>query len=249
MNDQKPIRSPDQHRLIGEETPRWFILSFVIMGLAITVSAVWLWGYSKQPSPATPVFVAEVPQQAPAPEVATNANQLPVSTPKEPIQHLAGGSSESIDGDASLDVRPSPVGLPATEQASAKPLPPNPGNCPESATIAFKRNSASLGSDSEKRLEKIVVWLKAHPTGSISVEGHADSKGTDQHNLLLSYRRAQSVVSLLKTHGIDEGRLMIRAAGSHNPIKGLPANGQENRRTTVQIVDAPECQTTQSQMP
>jgi outer membrane protein OmpA-like peptidoglycan-associated protein len=202
--------------------------------------------------------VAETSKQPPGPIIETKPSESPNTTPKQNARNLEETEPAKVDTDeqsksidtatpnsSQLDTQQPPLSTSAGEQAdSIKHPSPQLSNCPEGVTISFKHNSASPDPDTGKTLEKIVDWLNAHPTGSVSVEGHADSKGTDQHNLLLSYRRAQSVVALFKARAIAEERLILRAAGSHNPIKGLPADGGENRRTTVHIIDPPECQPT-----
>ncbi|MBK9135770.1 MAG: OmpA family protein [Betaproteobacteria bacterium] len=84
-------------------------------------------------------------------------------------------------------------------------------------------------------LAAVAEPLRAHAEAKVVVQGYADAAGTDQYNLLLSYRRAKAVATRLGEGGIAAQRIAIRAAGSHEPIAGLPPAAEQNRRATVQV--------------
>jgi outer membrane protein OmpA-like peptidoglycan-associated protein len=65
--------------------------------------------------------------------------------------------------------------------------------------------------------------------------------GTEQDNLLLSYRRAKAVAAYLVSAGTEPQRIVIRAAGSHEPIAGLTPEDELNRRVTLQLAGLPGC--------
>ena len=85
-------------------------------------------------------------------------------------------------------------------------------------------------------LNQLRTYLREHPQAKLSIEGHADSTGAENYNLLLSYRRAKAVGSLLARAGMPEQRMLIRAAGDRGNIEGLPGESGENRRVVVQVI-------------
>ena len=108
-------------------------------------------------------------------------------------------------------------------------------------SIPFSRNSArpriaGLAGD----IAPLLDWLAAHEGGVVSVEGHADSSGTERHNVLLSYARAQAVRALLASGGAREGQLAVRAAGTL-PATNAPASAESNRQVILRIEGVEPC--------
>lgn len=102
--------------------------------------------------------------------------------------------------------------------------------------ISFDYDSATIRPGSDPVLAKLFDGLRADPSGSITIEGHTSSEGTDAYNLRLSERRAQAVVEDLAQRGIARGRLHATGIGEKRPI----ANNNDdsgrslNRRVEVQ---------------
>jgi outer membrane protein OmpA-like peptidoglycan-associated protein len=81
--------------------------------------------------------------------------------------------------------------------------------------------------------------MQAHPDARLIVEGYADATGPEEYNLVLSYRRAVAVASLLVEAEIEEARIATRAYGEETgPTLG---DGQQRRRVTVRIEGLDEC--------
>ncbi len=74
---------------------------------------------------------------------------------------------------------------------------------------------------------------------TIRVEGHTDDRGSDEHNMDLSRRRAQSVVRWLTEHGLGAQRLEAWGCGETVPVEsnGTSVGRQTNRRVEFHIVD------------
>ncbi len=72
----------------------------------------------------------------------------------------------------------------------------------------------------------------------VEIGGHTDSTGTDQHNLILSEKRALSVVNYLINKGIAPERLTYKGYGNTSPIgDNVTYEGRKiNRRTEVKVV-------------
>ena len=81
----------------------------------------------------------------------------------------------------------------------------------------------------------------------ISIEGHTDDRGTEEHNLDLSNRRAHSVMTWLVEQGVEPDRLEARGFGEGRPL--IPEENRRaravNRRVEFHILDPapPERQT------
>lgn len=90
--------------------------------------------------------------------------------------------------------------------------------------------------------EELLGYMNRHPQAKLSVEGHADAVGSEKYNLLLSYRRAKAVVSLLRRSGVTEERMALSAAGKYALLEGLPGDSGENRRVALRVKGSESCQ-------
>lgn len=98
--------------------------------------------------------------------------------------------------------------------------------------ILFDVNSAKIKGESYKTLKDISQLLQEDPQLRLSIEGHTDSDGTDEHNMTLSQDRANSVRDyLVSTYKIDAGRLESKGWGESKPIDSNDtAEGKANNR-------------------
>lgn len=81
-------------------------------------------------------------------------------------------------------------------------------------------------------IEKNAAWLMAHPDKKISIEGHADKRGTNEYNLVLAEKRAQAVQESLIQRGVPSSRILVESYGEERPFCGMDNETcfQENRR-------------------
>jgi outer membrane protein OmpA-like peptidoglycan-associated protein len=98
--------------------------------------------------------------------------------------------------------------------------------------LATKRK---LRSDAGPALNQILEALQANEARAVMIEGHTDSDGSDDANLDLSQRRAQSVVDWLVERGVGAGRLTPMGRGETKPIADneTSAGKAANRRVEV----------------
>ncbi len=82
-------------------------------------------------------------------------------------------------------------------------------------------------------IARIAQLLLEEPQVKLQVEGHTDALGSDEYNLMLSQRRAQSVAASLVQHGVTPARLVVLGKGEGEPLTAN-ANSPQNRR--VQFV-------------
>lgn len=103
--------------------------------------------------------------------------------------------------------------------------------------IFFDTGKATLRSESNAELERLVKLLKDVPSLKIELSGHTDNTGSATLNQKLSQERAQAVVNYLVSQGIDKSRLTAKGYGDTKPIaSNSTAEGrQQNRRTEFEI--------------
>ncbi len=107
----------------------------------------------------------------------------------------------------------------------------------ENSGVNFAFNSAELTATSKQNLEKIAEVFLEFPDTDLMIEGHTDSTGSEDYNMKLSERRAQSVFDFLKSQGIASSRMSLTAFGETAPrYDNNTKEGQaKNRRVEIGI--------------
>ncbi len=116
------------------------------------------------------------------------------------------------------------------------PAPAGPGRA--SLLITFAVDSAELTPRGRAALDVVARALQSPQLAqkSFLVEGHADPRGGEAHNLRLSGARAASVATyLVATHKIDAGRLEPVGRGSSRLLNTREPTAAENRRVTLVV--------------
>ena len=83
--------------------------------------------------------------------------------------------------------------------------------------IYFDFDKSDLKPEAQEVLKRKAEWLRNNPGESIIVEGHCDERGTNNYNLALGDRRAQSAQNFLIDLGIAESRLTRISYGEEHP--------------------------------
>jgi len=83
--------------------------------------------------------------------------------------------------------------------------------------VFFDLDSSQLRPDARDTLTKQSSWLKQYTNYAITVEGHADERGTREYNLALGARRAQTISSFLASQGLPGTRLKTISYGKERP--------------------------------
>lgn len=109
--------------------------------------------------------------------------------------------------------------------------------------VTFEFNQYDLTPETQEKLTRAVSCLKqAPPALQVVVEGHCDERGTQEYNLALGERRAQSVYRYFQSQGIEESRLILRSKGENEPLcnEATEACYSQNRRVQfIQQLGAP----------
>jgi peptidoglycan-associated lipoprotein len=98
--------------------------------------------------------------------------------------------------------------------------------------IFFEFDSAVLLAEAQTILRKKAEWLINNPEATATIEGHCDERGTNEYNLALGERRAESAKTFLTDLGVKGSQLSCISYGEERPVD--PAHNEEawakNRR-------------------
>jgi peptidoglycan-associated lipoprotein len=84
--------------------------------------------------------------------------------------------------------------------------------------VHFQVDSSSLTVEAQNILRNQARWLNQYPQYTITIQGHADERGTREYNLALGARRAISVRSYLATQGVNASRIRTISYGKERPV-------------------------------
>ena len=101
--------------------------------------------------------------------------------------------------------------------------------------IHFDTDSAKLRGDSMPALNAVLGLINNHSGSRWIIAGHTDNQGSENKNQPLSERRAASVITWLKTHGVEQDRLAPQGFGATRPVAdNASASGRAlNRRVEI----------------
>ncbi|MEO6328691.1 MAG: OmpA family protein [Ginsengibacter sp.] len=83
--------------------------------------------------------------------------------------------------------------------------------------ILFAFSSFDLGEAAKTNLNSLVAVLNKYPNTNIEVQGHTDPRGTEEYNMGLSERRANTVAGYLRSQGITATRITTKGYGESAP--------------------------------
>ena len=104
--------------------------------------------------------------------------------------------------------------------------------------IFFATNKSSLTTASRATLRKQSTYLRKNKNLNVTIEGHADERGTREYNLALGERRANAAKDYLMTYGISGKRISVISYGKEKPVNpaSTPLAWSQNRRSvTVKV--------------
>jgi len=106
--------------------------------------------------------------------------------------------------------------------------------------VLFDTAQATFRAGADAPLDRLAAALKEQPDRKVLIEGHTDDVGTDQNNMLLSERRAQSVQTGLIQRGVDRSQITAVGKGENFPIasNASAAGRQSNRRVEMIFTDS-----------
>ena len=101
--------------------------------------------------------------------------------------------------------------------------------------IFFDVDSSQIRADAQTTLSKQAQWLNQYGNYKITVEGHADERGTREYNIALGARRAAATRDFLVGRGVAANRLRTISYGKEKPVALCDDNScqTQNRRAVT----------------
>lgn len=147
---------------------------------------------------------------------------------------------------APADLPPEPGPAVSTEQGGSNASAPIPGSQADfvaqmmgADTIYFDLDRYNIDSADAAALAQQAQWLGRYPNKRVTLEGHADERGTRDYNLALGERRANAAKNFLVGQGIDASRLSTVSYGKERPVAlgSDEASWAKNRRAVTVTID------------
>ncbi len=84
--------------------------------------------------------------------------------------------------------------------------------------VFFETDSTDLTAEARTILNRQATWLALYPRINVTVQGHADERGTREYNIALGARRASAVQVYLASRGVAPGRMQTISFGKERPV-------------------------------
>lgn len=106
--------------------------------------------------------------------------------------------------------------------------------------VLFDTGQATLKPGADLAVGRLATYLSSNPQTKVLIEGHTDSRGSDDYNIGLSDRRARTVATALQSRGISSDQIQTLGRGKAYPVASNDtAEGrQQNRRVEIVFSDA-----------
>lgn len=105
--------------------------------------------------------------------------------------------------------------------------------------VFFDFDQFSVRQDQRAVLDRQAAWLKKYPEVTVTVEGHADERGTREYNIALGNRRATAAKNYLVALGINPNRVQTISYGKERPaVAGSNEQAWSQNRRAVTVVTA-----------
>ncbi|MGM0423086.1 MAG: peptidoglycan-associated lipoprotein Pal [Pseudomonadota bacterium] len=146
----------------------------------------------------------------------------------------------TTESDMTVSQRDDVTGM---EDYDQEPQGPQPGTQQDLVVnvgdrVFYGYDQHTLTSEARETVERQAAWLKKHPNLRVTIEGHADERGTREYNLALGERRAQAVRNHLTALGIDESRVNTISYGKERPaVTGSNSSAWAQNRRAVTVIE------------
>jgi outer membrane protein OmpA-like peptidoglycan-associated protein len=106
--------------------------------------------------------------------------------------------------------------------------------------VLFDTGQATLKPGANLAMNRLSTYLSSNPQTKIIIEGHTDSRGSEEYNEVLSERRARAVATELESRGISSDQIQTLGRGKAYPVASndTPEGRQQNRRVEIVFSDA-----------
>lgn len=105
--------------------------------------------------------------------------------------------------------------------------------------VFFAYDSSVVDSEGQAVLQNQAEWLKDNSGVNITLEGHADERGTREYNIALGERRAEAAKNYLVSQGIPASRISTISYGKERPavVGNDESSWSQNRRAVTVIAN------------
>ena len=103
-------------------------------------------------------------------------------------------------------------------------------------TISFKSGTAKIDDQGKKVLNRIYELLKHRADSRLTIIGHTDASGNEEHNRKLSILRAEAVRDYLKNKGLNTTEYTIQGRGSTQPVADNATRQGRMKNRRVEII-------------
>ena len=112
---------------------------------------------------------------------------------------------------------------PDSELSMGRGAPATPGSARDFSVnvgdiVYFSTDSVDLSPEAAQTLANQAKWLQQYSQYTITIEGHADERGTREYNIALGAKRAQATRNFLAQHGINAARIRTVSYGKERPV-------------------------------
>ncbi|CAN0461220.1 unnamed protein product [Phaeothamnion confervicola] len=162
-----------------------------------------------------------------------------VESSTQPVADVAPPvAAVDSDGDGVIDPNDKCPGTPPGVRVNADGCPEVGATLMSMQGVNFDTDSAKLKAESTTVLDQAVELLSQQAV-AVRIEGHADSRGSDDYNQSLSEKRAKSVMDYLVSKGVDAARLSSAGYGESKPVvdNDSAANMAKNRRVDLVVTN------------
>lgn len=111
----------------------------------------------------------------------------------------------------------------------------NPESLLSKRVIYFDYDAATIRSEFREILSLHARYLSENPSARMTLEGHADERGSREYNLALGEKRGYSIANLLRAQGAAEGQISVVSYGEERPeaLCGDESCWSKNRRGVI----------------
>jgi peptidoglycan-associated lipoprotein len=103
--------------------------------------------------------------------------------------------------------------------------------------VYFNTDDFSIDAEDRQTLDSQVAWLQRNPNVRVTIEGHADERGTREYNLALGDRRANAAKNYLAARGISPSRMTTISWGKERPVaEGSDESAWAQNRRAVTVL-------------
>ena len=165
-------------------------------------------------------------------QVPTTGVKTVTPTSSTTYHLVARSDTGTAEATASVTVNPPPaVVVPTNTMSAEEEFKANVQD------IFFDYDTDAIRTDAEATLSKNASYMVSHPEVKVVIGGYCDERGSDEYNLALGQRRADSTKNALVTAGVAASRIRVISYGKEKPFcsESSEACWQQNRRAGFTI--------------